>query len=283
MKTVLSSALAVAALAASSATHADTRVLAAHFAPFSPSLPGTAVSINVNGSEVLTGVQFNQVSGYLPLSGPGVAPGSTQVDVYAPPATPPPAISLTADLAADTDYTIAAIGDVVNQPLALLPLVDDNAAPAPGNVKLRVVHAAPFASSLPATAVSIRTQDGTVVAGLSSVQFGQASGYFEIPAGTVDLEIDTPDGATRLIDPAPVTLAAGTVATLFAVGDGSQQPLGVTAVFGDGTSSPLALQATGGTAPHPAPTLSTWAILLLGAALALVAASRARRLQRVRS
>lgn len=283
MKSVLSAAVAAAVLAASPASRADTRVLAAHFAPFAPTLPATALSINVNGSEVLTGVQFNQASGYLVLSGPGVAPGSTQVDVYAPPATPPPAISLTADLAADTDYTVAAIGDVVNQPLALLPLVDDNTAPAPGNIKLRVVHAAPFAASLPATAVSIRSQDGTVVAGLSNVQFGQASSYFEIPAGTVDLEIDTPDGATRLIDPAPVTLAAGTIATLFAVGDGSQQPLGVTAVFGDGTSSPLALQPAGTATPAPAPTLSTWAILLLGTALAMIVATRMRRAQRVRS
>ena len=70
---------------------------------------------------------------------------------------------------------------------------------------------------------------------------------------------------------------------MFAVGDGSQQPLGVTAVFGDGTSSPLALQPAGTATPAPAPTLSTWAILLLGTALAMIAAIRMRRAQRVRS
>lgn len=271
MKISPSTAAVLTALAAFSDARADTRVLAAHFAPFADSLPATAVSIDVNGSEVLSGVQFNQVSGYLALSGPGVAPGDTQIDVFAPPGTPPAAITATANLAADTDYTVAAIGNGTAQPLALLPLVDDNSPPAAGNVKLRVVHAAPFAASLPATAVSVRTQDGAVVAGLSSVQFAQSSPYFEAPAGVFDLKISTPDGATTLIDPAPVTLAAGTVVTLFAVGDGALQPLGITAVFGDGTSAVLPLQPTGSAQALPAPTLSTGALLLLAVVLAGVA------------
>ncbi|HEY6879229.1 MAG TPA: DUF4397 domain-containing protein, partial [Polyangiales bacterium] len=246
------------------------------------SLQGTAVSVDVNGSEVLTGVLFNQVSGYLTLSGPGVAPGNTQLEVFAPPGSGSPAISATVDLAADTDYTVAAIGNVSNQPLALLPLVDDNAPPATGNVKLRVVHAAPFSASLPATAVSIRTQAGDVVNGLSGVEFGQASGYFELPAGTYDLKISTPDGATTLIDPAPVTLAAGTIATLFAVGDGVNQPLGVTAVFGDGTSAILPLAPSGNAQPISTPTLSAWSVALLVFVLAAVGFARAR-LARARS
>jgi hypothetical protein len=277
MPSALSKSFALILSLAAAAAHAETRVNAAHFAPFAAPASATAVSINVNGAQVLTGVVFDQVSGYLALSGPGVAPGSTQVDVYAPPGAATPAISGTFDLAADTDYTVAAIGTGTKQPLALLPLVDDNAPPAAGNVKLRVVHAAPFAQNLADTAVSVRTEAGDVVAGLSNVAFGQASGYFELPAGTYDLKIATPDGATKLIDPAPVTLAAGTVATLFAVGDGSTLPLGITAVFGDGSSAPLQLAPAPAANAVPAPTLGTVGIVGMATALVLVALAQRRR------
>lgn len=263
------SIVAIAALIVGASAHAQTNVNVAHLAPFDADLAGTAVSIDVNAAQVLTGVQFNQVSGYLNLTGPGVAPGVTQLDVRVPPGGPV-AITASPDLAADTDYTVAAIGDGVNQPLSLLPLVDDLAPPAAGNVKLRIVHAAPFAAALPDTEVSVRLQDGTVVAGLTNVPFGANSGYLELPAGTYDLLIATPDGSTELIDPQPVALPEGAIVTAFAVGDGVNQPLGITAVFGDGSSASLPLSA-----PFVAiPTLSQWGLLVLALVVAGVAARR---------
>ena len=95
---------------------ADTRVNVEHFAPFAATLAGTAVSVNVNAAQALPNVVFNQVSGYLTLSGAGVAPGTTQLDVFAPPGGATPAITATVNLAADTDYSVAAIGDGSNQP-----------------------------------------------------------------------------------------------------------------------------------------------------------------------
>ena len=220
-----------------------TRAIVAHFAPFAADLTATAVSADVNMNEVLTGVQFNQASGYLPLGDSGVAPGVTQLDVFAPPGTPPAAITASPDLAVNTDYTVAAIGNVTNQPLSLLLLEDDNTVPAVGNARLRVVHAAPFAANLMDTAVSIRTDAGGIVGGLSSVEFGEESGFLEVPAGMYDLQVATTDGSMSLINPAPVMLAEGTVVTVFAVGDGVNQPLGITAIFGDGTSAILPLEA----------------------------------------
>ena len=92
------------------------------------------------------------------------------------------------NVAADTDYLVAAIGDGTNQPLALLPLVENNTAPCAGNVKIRVVHAAPFSNVLANNAVSVRTEAGAVN-GLPSVQFAQDSGFFGVPAGTDDPKI----------------------------------------------------------------------------------------------
>lgn len=266
---------AILLISASGGAFAQTRANVAHFAPFAPS-GGTAVSVNVNGAQALTGVTFNQVSGYLPLSAAGVAPGTTTLEVFAPPGTPPAAISATVNLAADTDYTVVAIGNVTNQPLALLPLVDNNSPPAAGNVKLRIVHTAPFTSALPATAVSIRTESGDIVNGLSSVQYGQDSGYFEVPAGTYNLKVSTPDGTTTLINPGAVPLPAGTIVTVFAVGDGVNQPLGITAVFGDGTSAILPLEQAGGgpTQAIGLPSMNWIGLVLLAAALAFVAFRR---------
>ncbi|MFK8010798.1 MAG: DUF4397 domain-containing protein [Marinicellaceae bacterium] len=221
-----------------------TNVNVNHLAPFAADVADTAVSVNVNGTEALTGVQFLQSSGYLELAAPGVAPGETTLEVFAPPGGETPAIADTVDLAADTFYSVTAIGDGTNQPLQLLPLVDTQETPSDGNFLIRVIHAAPFAADLAATAASVRLDDGTVVNGLSSVLFGQDSGFFELPAGNYDLNVSTADGSTRLIDIAPLDLPAGVVVNVFAVGDGVNQPVGAYAVFGDGTSASLSLEAT---------------------------------------
>ncbi len=223
-------------------TPEPTRVNVAHLAPFADTLEGTSVSIDVNETEVLTGVNYRQASGYLTLSDDGSAPGSTLLEVFAPPGSEAAAIEATVDLEAETDYTVAAIGDGINQPLSLLPLIDNNSDPATGNAKVRVVHAAPFASELADTAVSVRTDGGDLVNGLTGVEFGVASDYFELPAGNYDLNIATPDGSTRLIDLAPITLNSGDIVTLFAIGEGVNQPLGIYATFGDGSSADIALE-----------------------------------------
>ena len=217
-----------------------TRVNVAHLAPFADSIDNTAVSVDVNGANVLPSVLYKQSSGYLTLADNGLAPGETLLEVFAPPGADDAAIMAIADLAAETDYTVVAIGDGVNQPLSLLPLIDDNSAPAPGFAKIRVVHSAPFAANLSDTAVSIRTDGGDVIGGLSAVEFGQESGYLEVPASLYDLNVATPDGSTVLIDLAPVFLKSGDIVTIFAIGDGVNQDLGFYALFGDGSGAVLA-------------------------------------------
>ena len=215
----------------------NARVNVAHLAPFADALADTAVSVDVNSTEILTGVQFNQASGYLPLDG-----GNTTVDVFAPPGAMMAAITATVDLMDNMEFTVAAIGDGSNQPLALLPLVDDNSAPTAGNAKIRIAHTAPFAADLADTAVSIRTDGGTVVNGLASVEYGQDSGFFELPAGTYDLQVAAPDGSVAFINLAPITLQDGDIVTVFAVGDGANQPLGASAFFSTGNFVSLQLE-----------------------------------------
>lgn len=214
---------------------ANARVTVGHFAPFANTLTGTSVSIRVNGQTALQNVQFGQFTEYLTL-GPA---GRYTVEVL-PSGTSTVAISATLDLNNNTDYTVLAVGDGGNQPLSLLPLVDDNQAPPAGQVKVRVVHAAPFANTLSATEVSIRDNANNVVGGLARVPFKVASGYLTLPAAVYDLKVATPNGATTLIDPKPAALAAGGIYTLVATGGANGFPTGVSAIAaGAAPSNPL--------------------------------------------
>ncbi len=56
--------------------------------------------------------------------------------------------------------------------------------------------------------------------------FGAVAPYLELPAGTYDLKITTPGGGATLINLAPVTFTAGHILSAFAIGDGTNQPLG---------------------------------------------------------
>jgi hypothetical protein len=203
---------------------ADARVRVAHLAPFADTIEGTSVTVAVNGDAILQDFTYGEFTGYLDL-----APGTYQITVT-PTGAGAPAITGSATLADNVDYTLAAVGNGSLQDLGLLALVDDNAAPAAGNLKLRVVHAAPFADTLEATEVSIRSDGGDVIAGLTNVPFNVASGVLEIPAGNYDLKVSTPDGRGNLIDLAPLDLPAGVSLTVFATGDGVNQPLGFLAL-----------------------------------------------------
>ena len=201
----------------------DARVSVAHFAPFAENIEDTSVSVALNGSVALENVKFKDFTPYINL------PAGTYVVDIIPTGTDTVAITETYTLQDGMDYTVYASGNGSLQPLKLFALVDDNTAPAAGNAKVRVVHSAPFAATLEATEVSIRTAGGALVAGLQGVPYGVASGYLELPADTYDLKVASNNGQVNYIDPLPVALPAGAVATLFAVGDIGNQDLSIIA------------------------------------------------------
>jgi hypothetical protein len=214
------------------------RLAVGHLAPFAMD-PGTAVTVTLNGTPVLTGFEFADSTAYLDIPA-----GITHtVEIFAA-GVVTPAISAEINLMEGMDYSAVAVGGANSWPLDLLALLDDNAAPAAGNFKLRLGHLAPFADTEAGTLADVRLQDGTVI--LDDVPFGAVAGYLELPAGTYDLKITSPDGMTTYIDPLPVTFAEGDILTAFAVGDGTNQPLGVFAWPSDavGFLLPLAQYGT---------------------------------------
>ena len=217
---------AAAMLFASQPAWSDARVAVAHFAPFSDMLDATAVDIAVNGAIALEDVKFKDFTEYLSFEA-----GDYMIDVYLADTfgSADPAISGTFTLADGNDYTVFATGNVVTQDLELKALLDNTSDPMSGNLNIRVVHTAPFAADLAATEVSIRTAGGDVVNGLTGVPYGVNSDFFEIPAGNYDLKVASNDGSVNYIDPLPVDLPAGADVTVYAVGDGINQPLGIIA------------------------------------------------------
>jgi hypothetical protein len=203
---------------------ADARLAVLHLAPFADTLDGTAVNIAANGTILFENVKFKDFVDYTALPA-----GEYTVDIIPVGATEP-ALSATLALEDGVDYSAFAVGDGVNQSLGLAVLVDANNTPAdPANVAVRVVHAAPFAADVDQTHVSIRTAGGDLVNNLEQVPYLVSSGFFEIPAGTYDLKVVSVDGSVNLIDPLPAPLPAGAGVTLYAIGDGTNQPLSILA------------------------------------------------------
>lgn len=210
----------------SQALFAAAQVAVAHFAPFAEDIEDTAVDIAVNGTVALEGVKFKDFTDYLDFEA-----GDYTIDVYVAGTADTSEPVITGDFTLEDSfaYTVFASGNGTTQDLVLKALVDTVNVPNFGNLNLRVVHAAPFAADLAATEVSIRTAGGDVVNGLVGVPYGVDSGFFQIPAGTYDLKVASNDGSVNYIDPLPVDLPEGVDITVFAVGDGINQPLGIIA------------------------------------------------------
>jgi hypothetical protein len=203
---------------------AAARVAVLHLAPFSADIDATAVNILINGTTAFENVKFKDFVDYVALDA-----GDYTIDIVPVGATNP-AITGVFTLMDDVDYSVAAVGNGVTQDLELFALVDRNEPPPmDGMVAVRVVHTAPFAAALADTEVSIRTAGGDVVNGLVGVPYKVDSGFFEVPAGTYDLKVASNDGSVNYIDPLPAALPAGANVTLWAIGDGINQPLGILA------------------------------------------------------
>ncbi len=125
---------------------------------------------------------------------------------YAP---PPTVLEADLTLAADTDYTVAATGELAT--IAPLVLVDNNSVPAAGNAHVRFVHLSPDAPN-----VDIAVTGGPVI--FPNVPFKGVAGYAPVPAGTYDLEARIAGTSTVALALPGVKLDEGKIYTVFAVG-----------------------------------------------------------------
>ena len=174
------------------------RVRVAHAIPDAP-----AVDVFVDGSRVLKGAEFKDVSDYLELE-PGqhtfaVAPAGEGRESAI--------LEQEAALEPDTDYTVAA-GGRLDSPEVFI-FADENETPSADQVRLRAVHLSPDAPAVDIAA------DGNVI--LEGLEFGKASDYVEVPAGSYSIEV-RPAGGEEAVATFDATLDGGTVVSAFAVG-----------------------------------------------------------------
>jgi Domain of unknown function (DUF4397) len=222
---------------------ADAMIRVVHASPDAP-----AVDVYLNGQRAVANLRFTEGTAYA-----AVPAGSYRVQVF-PAGTGPggtAVIDATLDLQGGTASTVAAVNVVAR--IEPLVLTDDLTAPAAGKAHIRVVHAAPDAP-----AVDVAVKGGPVA--FRSVAFKSATPYAPLDAGTYQLEV-RPAGTTQaVLTTDPVTLAAGRIYTVFAMGQVAGNSLQAVA-FAD--NSTPGMPSTGGGAladagPHGAD------LLLLG-------------------
>ncbi|MGB0513616.1 MAG: DUF4397 domain-containing protein [Wenzhouxiangellaceae bacterium] len=119
----------------------DARVQIVHAAPFAATVEGTSVTVAANGSPLLENFLFKDFTDFLDI------PAGNYELTVTPTGAESAAITANVTLEDNVEYTVLAVGDGVNQPLALWPIVNEFSTPATGNLNLRVIHAAPFAST----------------------------------------------------------------------------------------------------------------------------------------
>ncbi|PSP80756.1 DUF4397 domain-containing protein [Halobacteriales archaeon QS_4_69_225] len=183
---------------------ASARVRASHMSPNAPN-----VDVYVDGEAVLEDVPFGETSGYLELDA-----GTYAVEITPAGDSETTVFSGDVSVEAETDYTIAAIGEVgddTDQSFEALVLEDDNSDPGSDTARVRAVHASPDAPDVDITA------DGEVL--FDGIEFGN-SDSIEVPAGDYTLEVraDTEENDGDIVGEADVSLDGGAAYTAFAAG-----------------------------------------------------------------
>ena len=179
----------------------DARVRVAHTSPDAPN-----VDVWVDGSLAFVDVAFEEITDYAAL-----APGSylVQVEPTGSGGAGPFVISETLALAANKDYTVAAVNELAS--IEALVLEDNNTLPTAGKAHVRFVHASPDAP-----AVDITLPDGTAI--FSNIAFKEVGDYTPVDAGTYDLEVRLTGTSTSVLDLMGLAFENKTVYTVFATG-----------------------------------------------------------------
>lgn len=206
IRTLAVLALASTALVAcdddSTAPVAQARVRVVHASPNAPN-----VDVLVDNATVLTNVAYRAASGFLEVDA-----GTRRLRVNAT-GTTTTVIDANVPLVNGGAYTVLATGLLAGiQPV----VAEDNLTdPAAGQVKLRVIHAAPAAAGVDVYATAVGADINTATPVLTNVGFRAVSNYLTVPAGTYQIRV-TPTGTKTVAIDATLTLGAGQIRTVVA-------------------------------------------------------------------
>jgi hypothetical protein len=170
-----------------------------------------SVDLEVDGKNVQTSIGFGQSASYHSSSS-----GSHKFGVFATGTTTNPYVSSSVSLGSG-DTTLLAENPFAS--IALAPYKDDNTAPTTGNVKLRIIQAAPTvaASQQGVDVYVVPTSQG--IAGtnpqISNISYPNASNYLSLSAQSYDVAV-TIRGTQNIINSLTGTyaLTSGQIRTL---------------------------------------------------------------------
>jgi hypothetical protein len=162
------------------------------------------VNVLIDGSPVLTDVDYKAGSGQLALAAgsysiavEGILPGGNATVIGPVPL----------DFAADTTYTVVAVGNVADIEPVVFSQPREN--PSAGTARLAVLHGAPDA---PAVDVYVTTPEAILAdsAPVGSFEFKGTIGPAEVAAGDYRIRVTLADDADAVVyDSGTVTLSAG--------------------------------------------------------------------------
>ncbi|GEM_PF-5320988 len=117
-------------------------------------------------------------------------------------------------LEANTDYTVAMAG--TEEAVEAFLVADDNTAPEPGEARIKLLHLAQGAPSLDVVAGDVALWE--------NVAYGEASAYIRLDAGTYAVDVREAGTNNPLLPADDLTVEAGTVYTLLALGRVDGEP-----------------------------------------------------------
>jgi hypothetical protein len=165
----------------------------------------SSLDLLVDSKTVASSVTFATASAY-----EGVSSGSRHVQVE-PTGSTSPIIDESVSLNSGS-YTLMATG-FVNDVVPVL-LNDDNSAPSSGDVKVRLVNAAPGLGSADVYLVAPGTDLSTTSPTISSLAVNSASAYQSVAAGNYQVYFTLPGQKFIYIDSGSQSFAAGQVRTV---------------------------------------------------------------------
>lgn len=182
------------------------------FAPFSGSVPATAVNVAIDGAPILTGVVYGQIAADLPVEA-----GTRLVEVFAG-ASITPALGFTVEVQAGQHVEGAIFGGANGWPLQARQTPPLGGQPG---ASLTVRHLAPLAAGSSAN-VDICTEQSAPVP-FMTLPFGTITRFEGLSPGAYDLHVAAAGSncATVLLDLPPFRLHEDSAATLTIIGAGT--------------------------------------------------------------
>jgi hypothetical protein len=183
------------------------------YAQTSPTSPN--VDVLINGKIIITNMAYLASSSYLTILG-----GTREMEVRST-GTKPDLIDSNIGFDVHKNYTVLQTGKVPTVDYAVIVIVDDLRAPAPGDAKIRVIHNSPSAPNthLDVYIVAPGTDITNLTPTVAVLAYQQASFYQNVDPSLSEVIFTDPNdpGKTRLIDYTFPSLAAGQIRTVIAV------------------------------------------------------------------